>query len=236
MRITVFVRAAFVALLLSFSSPAQVYAQAAVCAEVKIEIPQQLSMERQAFVARLGINNEVDLPISNFGVLLEFKDDQGNIVLASSDPQNTTAKFFFRLDESNNLTGGVSGAGTVAANTSAFVTWLIVPAAGTGGSTPLGKAYLVGATISYSQGGDNRTVNVVPDNIVVEPQPKLKLDYFLPDDVYGDDPFTPAPEAPVPFTLGMRIKNTGGGASRQTRVESAQPRIVQNIQGLLIDF
>ena len=236
MRVTDFFRAAFVAFLLSFALPAQVHSQAAVCAEVKIEIPQQLSMERQAFVARLGINNEVDLPISNFGVLLQFKDDQGNIVLASSDPQNTSAKFFFRLDETSNLSGGVSGAGTVAANTSAFVTWLIVPASGTGGTTPLGKAYLVGATISYSQGGANRTVNVVPDGIVVEPQPKLKLDYFLPDDVYGDDPFTPAPEAPVPFTLGMRIKNIGGGASRQTRVESAQPRIVQNIQGLLINF
>jgi Domain of unknown function DUF11/SdrD B-like domain len=220
-------------MLLCFTS--QLSAEA-ICAEVKIEIPQRLTMERQAFIARLGIENEVDLEISDLSVTLEFKDDQGNSVQASGDPNASGALFFFRTDDSNGISGGVAGSGLVAANSSAFATWLIVPAAGTGGNSPLGKNYAVGATIRYTQGGETRSVNVVPDTIIVEPQPKLKLDYFLPDDVYSDDPFTPVAEPPVPFTLGVRVKNVGGGTAKRTQIESAQPRIVANAQGLLIDF
>jgi uncharacterized repeat protein (TIGR01451 family) len=211
------------------------YAQA-VCTEVKLEIPQQLSMERQAFIARLEIQNDVDLELTEISVTLEFTDALGNPVLASTSPQNSAALFFYRPDEQNNISGGLSGTGTVNGMTSALATWLIVPAAGTGGVSAAGKGYFIGATIRYRQGTEQRTVNVVPDSIVVEPQPKLKLDYFLPEDVFGDDPFTPEPEALVPFTLGVRVKNIGGGKSKRTTIESAQPRIIDNTQGLLVDF
>ncbi len=48
----------FCALLLLFCQ-SNVYAQA-VWAEVKIEIPQAVSLERQAFLAKLGIDNAID--------------------------------------------------------------------------------------------------------------------------------------------------------------------------------
>ena len=79
-------------------------------------------------------------------------------------------------------------------------------------------------------------MTVTPDSIYVKPLPKLALDYFLQRDVYADDPFTAAVEPPEPFTLGVRIKNTGFASARNLKIESAQPRIVENKQGLLINF
>lgn len=66
--------------------------------------------------------------------------------------------------------------------------------------------------------------------------PQLQLDYFLPYEVYGDDAFTLEIEPPVPFSLGMRVSNTGSGTAYNLAIESAQPKIVENEQGLLIDF
>lgn len=208
----------------------------AVCAEVKIEIPQAVSLERQAFIAKLGIDNAINLPIDQLNVSLEFKDDQGNAVLASTDPNNLTAKFFFRLTDAPGITGNLAGTGMVAARTKAEANWLIIPASGAAGNAPQGKVYYIGAAITFRQGGTVRNVAVLPDAITVEAQPKLKLDYFLPEQVFSDDPFTLAVEPPEPFTLGVRIKNIGLGLSRATRIESAQPRIVENTQGLNIGF
>ena len=208
----------------------------AVCAEVKIEIPQAVSIERQAFLAKLGIDNAIDLPIEQLTVTLEFKDDQGNEVLASTDPNNLSAKFFVRLSDTPGITGNLGGTGMVAARTKAEANWLIIPASGAAGNAPQGKVFYIGAAISFRQGGTLRNVAVLPDAITVEAQPKLKLDYFLPDQVFSDDPFTPPVEPPEPFTLGVRIKNIGLGLSRATRIESAQPRIVENTQGLNVGF
>ena len=208
-----------------------------VCAEVKIEIPQAASLERQGFNAKLGIENGVAEPILQFDVDLEFKDGQGNVVEFSSDPNNATAKFFLRLESSPGINGGLSGAGQIAGQSSAEANWIIIPTAGAGGTLPSGLLYYVGATVSYVQNGEPKSLNVLPDSITVEPQPKLKLDYFLATDVYGDDAFTPnVVEPSEPFTLGVRIKNIGAGPSRQTSIESAQPRIVENDQGLAVTF
>ncbi|MEZ5442170.1 MAG: SdrD B-like domain-containing protein [Lysobacterales bacterium] len=216
--------------------PTQVVAQEALCAEVRIEIPQSVSLERQAFNAKLGIDNATDLELSQLLVNVEFLDEDGDAVVATSDPNNTTAAFFIRLDDTPGISGGLDGTGVVAARSQAEANWLIIPAAGTGGFSAAGQIYYVGATISYVQGGESKTVSVVPDTITVEPQPLLALDYFLPSDVYSDDPFTPIVEPPEPFTLGVRIKNTGAGVARRMRIDTAQPSIVDNQQGLLVAF
>ena len=43
-------------------------------------------------------------------------------------------------------------------------------------------------------------------------------------------------EPVVPFTLGVRIKNNGQAAARNLKIDSAQPKIIENQQGLLINF
>lgn len=208
----------------------------AICAEVKIEIQQTVSLERQAFNARLGINNGVALPISGLDVDIEFRDAAGNTVIGSFDPDNTSAVFFIREDGSTGVTGGSNGNGSVPGSSDAELNWLIIPSPGAGGTVAQGQLYAVGARVSYTQGGQSRSVNVQPDTITVRPQPQLTLDYFLTRDVLADDPFTTTIEPPVPFFLGVRVRNVGAGPAQHMQIESAQPRIVENQQGLAIQF
>ena len=79
-------------------------------------------------------------------------------------------------------------------------------------------------------------MDVQPDIIFVRPMPRLVLDYFLPRNVYGDDTFTGPVEPPVPFSLGVRVGNHGYGPARKLKIDSGQPRIVENQLGLLINF
>ena len=207
-----------------------------ICAIVKIEIRQELSFERQAFDAQMIIRNGLDVvSLENLNIDVNFADIDGNPVLASSDPNNTNAKFFIRIDTIDGV-NDIDGSGVIVAGQVAEIHWLIIPAPGTGGLTPSGLRYAVGATVSYTYGEESQTVNVVPDFITVSPTPLLKLDYFLPTDVFGDNPLTTEVESIEPFELGLRISNTGAGFADDLKIESAQPVITENDQGLLIDF
>jgi len=110
-----------------------------ICATVKIEIKQELTFERQAFDAMMKITNGLDTAsLENVDINVNFKDEAGNSVLASSDPNNTTAKFFIRVDQMLGISN-VSGLGTVFPKATAEIHWLIIPAPGAGGSVPTGK-------------------------------------------------------------------------------------------------
>lgn len=207
-----------------------------VCAVVKIEIRQELTLERQAFDAHMRITNGLEtLTLEDINVNVTFRDEDGNAVLATSDPDDTSASFFIRIDRMDGISD-VSGGGQILPTEVADIHWLIIPAPGAGGSTPSGELYAVGATLSYTFGGESETVNVSPDFIQVKPMPILELDYFLPSKVYADDPLTPEVESVVPFPLGLRISNTGAGDAHKLQIESAQPEIIDNDQGLLISF
>ena len=52
----------------------------------------------------------------------------------------------------------------------------------------------------------------------------------------GDDPFTNEVEPSVPFTLGVAVKNAGYGTAYSLQISSAQPEIIENERGLLINF
>jgi hypothetical protein len=223
-------------LALYWTLPVVALAQEALCAEVKIVIEQKLSLERQAFDAHMVISNGLESDaLNNIRVTLTFTDAQGQAVVATTDPNATGAPFFVRVDRLSGV-GTLDGTGRIEPKSVGDIHWLIIPAAGTGGTSGTGRLYYVGATLEYTLNGQTATVKVTPDYVVVRPQPLLQLDYFLPTDVYADDPFTPAIEPAVPFSLGVRIKNVGGGRSAKTQILSAQPRIVENRQGLLIDF
>lgn len=219
-----------------FSTPDTGHADDSLCAVVKIEIRQELTLERQAFDAHMTINNGLThISLEDVGVSVWFTDEEGNAVLATSDPDDPAASFFIRVDSMANISD-VDGAGSVAPSTSADIHWLIIPAPGASNGLESGTLYNVGATLSYTLGGEANTTEVTPDYIYVKPMPEIALDYFLPSEVYGDDAFTTAIEPPVPFSLGVRVKNSGDGTARDLKIESAQPRIVENEQGLLIGF
>ena len=130
-------------------SPAGSLAIDSVCARVKIEIKQELTLERQAFDAHMRIKNGLDhITLENIRVDVFFADEGGNQVTASSDPDSTNSLFFIRLDSMENI-DDVSGNGTVAPLTAADIHWLIIPSPGSSGNIESGTLYYVGAKIKY---------------------------------------------------------------------------------------
>lgn len=215
---------------------APAHAQETVCAQVKIEIKQELTLERQAFDAQMKINNTTDTGIiENVSIVVKVTDEAGNPVAVTDNPNDLSAKFFLRVSNQEAITD-IKGQGTVAPRTTAIINWLLIPAPGSAGENPAGKKYLVGATLKYRYAGEDQTIDVSPDVITVKPLPLLTLDYFLQQHVWGDDPLTPEVEPVEPFTLGVRVKNNGFAAAKNLRIDSAQPKIVENNQGLLINF
>jgi hypothetical protein len=215
----------------AFSLQSSAFAQQSICAEVKIEILQELTLEREAFEARMSINNGVPgVPLDNLSVDVTFADKSGVPVRATSDPNDQTAKFYIRLQTGSSIHASIPG------EFSARILWLIIPARGAGGANPQGEPFSVGATLRYRAGGQNQEMQVSQDTIYVKPMPALTLDYFLPYEVYGDDPFTENYVEPVvPFSLSVRVKNDGYGPARKLKIESAQPQIIENKLGLLVD-
>lgn len=218
-------------------------AEETFCAKVKIEILQELTLERQGFEATMRITNGLDtFSLEDVAVDIVFQDEDENPVVATSDPNASSADFFIRLDGTDNISGlaqlekGSIAGGSVAPASAAEIKWLIVPVPGAAKNNPTGKLYFVGAKLRYSYGGQQDEVVVAPDTIIVKPQPKLTLDYFLTEHVFGDDAFTDVIEPIVPYTLGIRIANNGFGTANNVKLDSAQPRIIENKQGLSIGF
>ena len=219
-----------------FASPAPALAQETVCASVKIQIKQELTLERQAFDAEMRINNTTDNGlIEGVSVVVKVTEENGAPVAISEDPNAVGPKFFLRL-ASKQAISDVTGTGQVSPRTTAVINWLLIPAPGSAGTNPFGKKYLVGATLKYRFGGEEQTLEVSPAAITVKPLPLLTLDYFLTQDVFGDDPLTAEIEPIEPFTLGVRVKNSGFAAAKNLKIDSAQPKIIENNQGLQINF
>lgn len=217
----------FTALVISFLAAPRITFAIGACSNVKIEILQELTLERIAFDAKMVITNNVpDKDLTNIRVDVSIKDSDGNV---------KDAIFFTRISSVQNI-AAVDGTGTVRAATAAEIHWLIIPSSGAGGSVSTGQIYWVGATLTYTVAGKQEVVTVNPDRIIVKPEPQLILDYFTPYEVLGDNPFTPQIEAPVPFPLAVRVLNAGYGPATSLKIESAQPKIVENNQGLLVSF
>lgn len=206
--------------------PKRSFAEAA-CSRVSIEILQELTIERIAFDAKMVITNNVpDKDLTNIQIDVSIQDAEGNI---------KNDLFYIRISSMKNI-DSVDGSGVVKAANTSEIHWLIIPSPGAGGTDPSGKPYWVGATLTYTVEGKKEIIAVNPDRIVVKPEAQLILDYFMPFEVLGDNPFTADVEAPVPFPLGVRVLNDGYGAAVNLKIDSAQPKIVDNAQGLLVDF
>ena len=211
-------------------------AQETICARVKIEIKQKLTLERQGFDAQMKISNTLeDASLSEVDITVHVTEENGTPVLITTHPEDLSAKFYIRLSHQENI-ADISGNGIVAPNSTATINWLLVPAPGAAGDTPFGKKYLIGATLRYKFGGETHTLEVSPEVVTVQPMPLISLDYFLTKDVIGDDPMTTEIEPVEPFTLGVRVRNNGLATARNLKIESAQPKIIENEQGLAINF
>ena len=196
-----------------------------VCAQVRLQIDQEAVMTRSAFLGTLAIDNGNEAAnLENLSVIIEVRDEQGNLV---------NDRFGIAPPELQGLTA-VDGSGTLTANSEGSAEFTIIP---TSTAAPEDStSYNIGGVLSYTENGQNITVPLSPAPITVLPQAELVLDYFQQRDVYGDDPFTDEEEPAVPFSLGLLVKNNGKGVAKNLQIESAQPKIIENEKGLLIDF
>ncbi|MFH1723572.1 MAG: Ig-like domain-containing protein, partial [Elusimicrobiota bacterium] len=210
------------ALLLAARAAAQT-----ICAVVKLEIIQEATLEREAFDARLALNNNLpDDPIQNLQVEVLIRDEAG---------EPAEGLFFVKVSDLENV-NAVDGTGIVQPQTQGVIHFLIIPSTGAGGVNPAGLRYAVSARISYLALGVPQEETTFDDFITVKPQPSIRLEYVLPFEVFGDEPLTPEVEPIEPFFLGVRVNNVGYGTARKFKIESGQPKIVENKLGLLIDF
>lgn len=214
-------------LAISFLATPRISYAIGACSNVKMEILQELTIERVAFDAKMTITNNVpDQDLSGIRVDVSIKDNDGVV---------QDSLFFVKVSSLQNI-AGVDGSGVVRAATASEIHWLIIPSPGAGGEISTGQIYWVGATLTYTVSGQQQTITVNPARIIVKPEAQLILDYFTPFDVMGDNPFTPQVEAPIPFPLAVRVLNAGHGSAVNLKIDSAQPTIIENKQGLLVDF
>ena len=198
---------------------------AGVCAQVRLKLDQDLILTRNAFNATLEIeNNDPTSPIEDLSL---------QIGILTTTGRGAEDRFDIRTNRLAGITG-LDGTGTLAPDTHGTVSWILVP---TSDAAPEGPVnYQVGGVLSYRQGGRTLRVPLAAVPITVQPDPRLHVRYFHQRDVFSDDPFTSIVEPSVPYSLAVMIQNSGRGTARNVRITSAQPRIVENEKGLLIDF
>ena len=197
-----------------------------VCAVIRIRILQELALTREAFQARLEIDNQEISPLRQIEVEIIITDVE------------TGARATNRFSIGN---GTLSGSLIVAndgwllpSSLSGSIEWLIVPYSEAAPESE--QVYDVGGSFSYLVGSENIIVPLSPTPITVQPDPSLLVHYFLESHVLGDDPFTDVVEPSIPFTLGVAVKNAGYGTAYSLQITSGQPEIFDNEKGLLINF
>ncbi|MBL9118728.1 MAG: hypothetical protein JNL80_02295 [Phycisphaerae bacterium] len=194
------------------------------CVTVAIELEQTVTLVRQAFAATLALTNETDAPIEAITVSVMVKDLEGN---------DASGLFAFLGPDLVGLSD-VNGNGSLDPDATGSATWTLIPGDSAAADGP--TQYVVSGSLSYASGGQVVAFPLFPVQITVLPNASLSMQYFIETQVYGDDPFTPEFEPSVPFSLGLWAKNDGGGTASDVTVVSAQPEIVENEEGALIDF
>ena len=201
--------------------------EAGVCTVVKISIGQQLSLTREAFNAKLEIENMESSELTNIHV---------DITIHRS-PTGKESSHLFSIGEAT-LSGAVTDSGdywSLPSNGAGAIEWLLV-AYDEAAPTNENKAYYDGGRLQCVLAGNNISVPLLPTRITITPNPSLVIHNFLEKEVISDDPFTEPVEPAVPFVLAVAVTNNGSGVAMNVQISSAQPRIVNNEKGLLAEF
>lgn len=191
-----------------------------VCARVRLQIEQEAVMTRDAFGATLRLSNSGDMPLEDIDIQLRVLDLEGF---------EATDRFGVVGPETSGLSGG-----DVAGDSEGTWRWTLVP--GQDAAPEEATVYEVLGEVRYTHKGEEVVLPLLPQAITVYPNPNLTLKYYHQRDVYSDDPFTDPIEPAVPFSLGVIVENSGAGPARNLSITSAQPEIIENEKGLLVDF
>ncbi len=198
-----------------------------VCATVKLQIDQTATLTRSAFIGTLTLtNSEGTGALSNVVMNITITDAQGN-------PAN--GEFYISSPSYSGDFSVVNGEATLPDNSTGAMAFTFIPDISAAPSAP--TLYRIGGTIGFiDPAGGAVSIPVFPATITALPQAQLQINYFLQQTVIGDDPFTPRTEPSEPAVLGMLVTNVGGGTANNLSLATAQPKIVQNDKGLLVNI
>ncbi len=196
-----------------------------VCAGVSLRFTQEVAMTREAFEGVLTVNNPHDSnALRDLSLLFTVSDTLGH---------DCTDKFDIQVIDRQN----VDANGSIAAGTAGTITVRFLPLMSAAPTAPV--PYLFGGAIDYTDPFTSAEMSdeLKPVLLTVQPCPHLLFDYFVPHTIIADDPLTtPVIEPAVAATIGLRILNDGMGAANGVRISSLSPQIVENSQGLVVDF
>ena len=195
-----------------------------VCAQVRLRLDQEAVVTRDAFKASLELINNSDVQLRDVNIELRIVNGSG---------QDVAGVFGIYPPTLENLTAS-DGTGSIDAQTTGKALWILVPTSDAAPDEP--AVFYVSGALSYTQEGLAVTVPLAAVPITVYPSPRLFVKYFHQRDVFSDDPFTDEVEPSIPFNLAVMVQNRGHGVAKNVRITSAQPKIVENEKGLLVDF
>jgi hypothetical protein len=200
----------------------------AVCASVKVQLSQQLTMTREAFEGTLEIfNGHPTDAMDSITVNISITDINGV-------PSN--GLFEIQTGTLTNLSD-VTGTGNISSQGTGKVKFLFIPEIGAAPTAPV--LYNFGGSVRYWDPYVREMVTMPLSNVplTVNPSPNLALHYFMQRNILSDDPLTsPEIEPTIPAELGVLIDNNGYGPAVNVTIESAQPEIIENESGLAIQF
>jgi hypothetical protein len=201
--------------------------QTDVCAKISVSFKQTMTMTREAFEGTLKIfNGHTSDPMQNIDVDIVIKDEDG---------VDRTDLFQINVTSLSDLTG-VDGTGSLDAQMEGIAQFVMIPTIEAAPDTT--KIYFFGGSFSFLDpfSGTEMTYDLFPVQLKVNPSPNLHVDYFISRHIISDDPLTDTIEATEPAELAMMISNVGAGNANNVYLQSAQPQIIENQNGLLISF
>jgi subtilisin family serine protease len=202
--------------------------QSDVCAKISVSFKQKMTMTREAF--------EGTLKIANGHTTDPMQDIDVDIVIRDMDGVDRTDLFQVNVKSLSEITG-VDGTGSLNAQTEGTVMFEMIPTIEAAPDTS--KYYAFGGSFSFLDpfSGDVLTYPLFPVKLQVNPSPDLHVDYFISRNIISDDPLTEDTiEATEPAELAMMIRNVGAGDAKNVYLQSSQPQVIDNQNGLLIQF
>ena len=198
---------------------------------VTLQFSQTMAMTREAFRGTLTVKNN--------STTADMKDVTFNATVKGPDGQMAGSQLFqIDLENTENFEGvqALNKPWLLAKESKGVATVLYIPTKNAAPTEPLD--YQFGGTVSYIDPSTGMKVNVElnPVTLTVHPSPELSLSYFLQRDMLGYDPLpgeTGKWSEPAEFALV--INNHGYGDAQNVNITTNQPKLVKNVDGLLID-
>ena len=196
--------------------------------QVGVQFNQHLVMTREAFFGTFSVHNGFDnAPLSNIVLNFTVKDENGI---------DCTNLFQINTLSLHNI-DSINGNGSLGAGMDGMAQIVFIPTKEAAPTEP--KDYYFGGTFTFHDPFFASTLvcDLYPVKLTVHPCPDLYIDYFMQRDIIGDDALTlDEVEPSVPAELAVIINNKGAGIAKNVILETAAPMIVDNAQGLAIDF